>query len=325
MEYINFGKVENVRTSVPVAVNDTVYHIIIDFVPNRPEIFDSFPIDMGKILECPDDYVLCNVSDIVKAQDELLKLKDRVKELEDQLKDAKKESDKRLCEVYMETNATLYSGAYSLIAIGKELEDLKKQAEQMEELEKENQALKDRNGELANRLSFMGDSYSKLEKDLKDLKKENQALKDQNGELEKDRDYWKTRFCSVVADFSDIPELKSAKKKIAELEKELKDLKSKTVAEIRYEWHSDCFSVIYTKCDGTKEVVGMDLAGDIDATSISCRMIPKCSSCVHHMHNPSRFTHDWCYILKGGSGYIRKLSKEESEGPACSDFKARKE
>lgn len=301
MEYINFGKVVNVSTSVPTAIDDATYHIIIDFVPDDPNIFDNFPGNMDEILKHPDDYVLCNIEDIVKTQDEITILreqrikekqafKDRIKELEGQLTNVKKESDKKLCEVYMETNATLYSGAYSLIAIGKELEDLKKQAEQMEELEKENQALKDR-----------------------------------NGELEKDRDYWKTRFCSVVADFSDIPELKSAKKKIAELEKELKDLKSKTIAEVRYEWHSDCFSVIYTKCDGTKEVVGMDLAGDIDATSISCGTIPKCSSCVHHMHNPSRFTHDWCYIPKGGSGYIRKLSKEESEGPACSDFKARKE
>ena len=156
MEYINFGKVENVNASVPVAANDTVYHIIIDFVPNRPEIFDSFPIDMGKILECPDDYVLCNISDIVKAQDEMLKLKDRVKELEGQLKDAKKESDKKLCEAFMETNTALRNGVYRLIAIDKEIEGLKKQAEQMEELEKKNQALKDKNGE---RSRLLEDSF----------------------------------------------------------------------------------------------------------------------------------------------------------------------
>lgn len=66
-----------------------------------------------------------------------------------------------------------------------------------------------------------------------------------------------------------------------------------------------------------------------DAESISHGTIPKCSSCAHYMHTPSRFTHDWCYMpvpnKEGGAGYIRKLNKEEAEGPACADFKARKE
>lgn len=82
IDYINFGNVVNVSTSVPVAIDDSTYHIIIDFVPDDTMIFDNFHDDMAKILKHPDDYVLCNVGDITKAQDELLKLKDRVKELE---------------------------------------------------------------------------------------------------------------------------------------------------------------------------------------------------------------------------------------------------
>ena len=113
---------------------------------------------------------------------------------------------------------------------------------------------------------------------------------------------------------------------INDLKKELKELKSKTVAEARYEWKPNCFAIIYTMCDGSKQTIGMDSSEGIDATSISCGTVPKCSSCAHYMHNPSRFAHDWCYMpipKEGGAGYIRKLNKEEAEGPACSDFKAK--
>lgn len=102
MEYINFGNVVNVSTSVPTAF-DATYHIIIDFIPDCPDIFDEFHDNMAKILKRPDNYVLCDVEDIIKAQDEIavlreqrikdiseLKkenqaLKDRIKELEGEL------------------------------------------------------------------------------------------------------------------------------------------------------------------------------------------------------------------------------------------------
>ena len=74
-------------------------------------------------------------------------------------------------------------------------------------------------------------------------------------------------------------------------------------------------------------LITMDLSGAIDSTSISCGTVPKCSSCAHYMHNPSRSADVWCHkpVSKEGPGTIRRLSTEEAEGPACSDFKARKE
>ena len=135
-----------------------------------------------------------------------------------------------------------------------------------------------------------------------------------------------------MADFSDIPELKSAKKKITELEKELKDLKSKTVAEVRYEWHPDCFSVIYTKCDGTKEVIGMDLADDTDEKSAMgafvCRVfnIPQCKNCKNHRYftNSGHYCHlpDSKHIIPG-MFHVNPLTEEDAEGPACDKFEAK--
>lgn len=173
MEYINFGKVVNVSASVPVTVNDTAYHIIIDFVPNSPEIFDSFHTDMGKILEWPDDYVLCNVSDI----------------------------------------------------------------------------------------------------------------------------------------------------------KELEDLKSKTVAEARYEWKDGGFALIYTMCDGSKKNARMDLSESIDATVISCGTVPKCSSCKNHRYYGKICGH-MCYLpdskcIIPNTFNIFPLTDEEAEGPACDKFVAK--
>ena len=121
-------------------------------------------------------------------------------------------------------------------------------------------------------------------------------------------------------------DLNALKKEYGRVLSELAELKSKTVAEARYEWKPGCFTLIYTMCDGSKQTISMDSSEAIDATSISCGTVPKCSSCAHYMHNPSRFAHDWCYMpvpKEGGAGYIRKLNKEEAEGPACSDFKAK--
>ena len=137
------------------------------------------------------------------------------------------------------------------------------------------------------------------------------------------------QFLKLKADLNDL------KKEYGRVLSELAELKSKTVAEARYEWKPDCFTLIYTMCDGSKQSTGADLSHEhinclcknyVDTESISHGTIPKCSSCSHFMHNPSRFAHDWCYMpvpKEGGAGYIRKLNKEEAEGPACSDFKAK--
>lgn len=122
-------------------------------------------------------------------------------------------------------------------------------------------------------------------------------------------------------------DLNALKKEYGRVLSELADLKSKTIAEARYEWKPNCFTLIYTMCDGSDQTFCMDSSEAISATAISCGTVPKCSSCVYYMHNPSRFAHDWCYkpVSKERTGTIRRLSKEEAEGPACSDFKARKE
>jgi len=107
--------------------------------------------------------------------------------------------------------------------------------------------------------------------------------------------------------------------------KKLEELKSKKVATCTMEAGADGrLKFIYTYANGHTEAANID-GSPIDTESISCGTIPKCSSCAHYMHNPSRYTHDWCYKpvhnKEGGAGYIRKLNKEEAEGPACSDFK----
>lgn len=413
MEYINFGKVVNVSASVPVAANDTVYHIIIDFVPNCPEIFDSFHTDMGKILEWPDDYVLCNVSDIKELEDlgadlnEHIKNLERIKEflingnttlidensklkkeLEDRRADQKKKYDKKLC-----------------------IEDLKKQAEQIEELEKDRDYWKDRFGSVvidvskvleANGVEFTvkaidGNKWNVIidipelneaKKKITDLEQKLEAAKsnvtywyNRKEDEEEFHHYWWHTYNLAVAQAANtgvrifingvdkennvgVIQVKNEKveefeakwsamlqalkekgveviymgeedgkpnidvkiPEIGDLKKELDDLNSKTVAEARYEIKPGCLTLIFTMCDGSEQVFGMDSSEAIDATSISCGTVPKCSSCSHFMHNPSRFAHDWCYMpipKEGGAGYIRKLNKEEAEGPACSDFKAK--
>lgn len=54
------------------------------------------------------------------------------------------------------------------------------------------------------------------------------------------------------------------------LRKELDDLKSKKVAEVRYEYKPDCFAVIYTMRDGSKQTISTDVASDIYAIHIAC-------------------------------------------------------
>lgn len=109
---------------------------------------------------------------------------------------------------------------------------------------------------------------------------------------------------------------------IEDLKREIEALKSRTLDNV--EIRLSCGDIVWTYCDGFVHVS----SGIISADQITTGVIPKCSSCSHFMHNPSRFAHDWCYMTipkEGGAGYIRRLNKEEAEGPACSDFKARKE
>ena len=120
---------------------------------------------------------------------------------------------------------------------------------------------------------------------------------------------------------------------IGDLKKELDDLKSKTVAEVRYEWHSDCFTVIYTKCDGSKQTVGMDLADDTDekrtmgAFVCSAFNIPQCKECKNHRYftNGGHYCHlpDSKHIIPG-MFHVNSLTEEDAEGPACDKFEARK-
>lgn len=260
MEYINFGKVVNVSASVPVAVNDTVYHIIIDFVPNCPEIFDSFHTDMGKILEWPDDYVLCNVSDIKELEDLGADLNEHIKNLE------------RIKEFLINGNATLI--------------------DENSKLKATNQTLKDRIKELEKNLKAANKQLDKMDADIDELKNKNR-----------------------------------------DLEKELAE--SKTFAEVEYKWQSDgSFTVTYTKCDGSKQTIGMDLAND---TGDKCTMgafvcrslnIPQCKNCKNHRYftNGGHFCHlpDSKYKIPG-MFHVNPLTDEEAEGPACNKFEARKE
>ena len=118
---------------------------------------------------------------------------------------------------------------------------------------------------------------------------------------------------------------------ISDLKREIEALKSKTVATCTVETGiGGNLKFIFTYMDGHNEPAHINCLckNYVDAESISHGTVPKCSNCAHYMHNPSRFAHDWCYMpipKEGGAGYIRRLNKEEVEGPACSDFKARKE
>ena len=154
------------------------------------------------------------------------------------------------------------------------------------------------------------------------LESERDELKEQCDILRKDGVLKGQQCLKLKAD------LDALKKEYGRVLSELAELKSENVAEVRYDFRPNCLTIIYTKRDGSKQSISMDSSEAIDATSISCGTVPKCSSCAHYMHNPSRFAHDWCYMpipKEGEAGYIRKLNKEEAEGPACSDFKARKE
>lgn len=165
-------------------------------------------------------------------------------------------------------------------------------------LERERDELKEQCDILRKDGVLKGQQYLKLKEDLNALKKEHGR---------------------VLGEFA------LCRKQAEEDHKKLEELKSRTLDNV--EIRLSCGDIVWTYCDGFVHV-GSGISGKITADEIATGTVPKCSSCARYMHNPSRLAHDWCYVPipeEGGSGYIRKLNKEESEGPACSNFKARKE
>lgn len=373
IEYINLGTIVDIDMEFFTPDDVQGHHITIDFLTNESVIFDRLQNGISKLLTHPNNYLLCDIEDVIQARKEFEGLKKRVEELEDQLANAKKESDKKLCEVYRDSAEIFYKSADKLISIDKMIAELKK----------ENQDLKERNEEGNKHLGFVENNAKFWHGRAK--------------EFEKDRDYWKNRFNSAVTDFSktlaangveftvkaidgnkwnviiDIPELNEAKQKISELEakcnakwsamlqalkekgvevlymgeedgkpnidvkipeidiikKELEDLKSKTVAEARFEWKPNCFTLICTMCDGSKQTTGIDLSESIDATSISCGTVPKCKSCKNHRYYGKIGGHV-CHLpdlkrIIPNTFDIFPLTDEEAEGPACNKFEAKKE
>lgn len=275
---------------------------------------------------------------------------DKEKNVEEQLENLKKDRDywkDRFCSVVTDVSKTLSANGveFTVKAIDgnkwnvgidiPELNEMKSENEllktKVDALEKENQSLKDR---LDQELSFMGDSYTKS--------------------IEKSRDYWEER-CKIFeakheAKWSAM--LQALKEKgvevlymgkegvkpiidvkipeVGDLRKELEDLKSKTVAEARYEFKPGCLTLIYTMCDGSEQVFGMDSSEAIDATAISCgRLVPKCKACKNHRYFANTGGH-YCHLPDSkytipGMFHINSITDEEAEGPACDKFEARKE
>ena len=110
---------------------------------------------------------------------------------------------------------------------------------------------------------------------------------------------------------------------IDDLKKELEALKSRTLDNV--EIRLSCGDIVWTYCDGFVHLSSM-FDATIPADQISTGTVPKCSSCAYYVSG-SRWAHIWCHkpVSKEGPGTVRRLSTEEAEGPACVDFKARKE
>lgn len=107
------------------------------------------------------------------------------------------------------------------------------------------------------------------------------------------------------------------------LKKELETLKSRTLDNV--EIRLSCGDIVWTYCDGFVHV-SSGISGIITADEIATGTVPKCKTCAHYVSG-SRSADVWCHkpISKEGPGRVRRLSTEEAEGPACVDFKARKE
>lgn len=171
--------------------------------------------------------------------------------------------------------------------------------------------------------------------ELKEMKSENEKLKAKADDLFKERGVLQAKLVKYRNELDNLDaDIDALRNKNRDLEKELKDLKSKTVAEVRYEWKPNCFAMICTMCDGRKQTVSMDSAGDTDEKSTMgsfvCRMfnIPQCKNCKNHRYftNGGHYCHlpDSKHIIPG-MFHVNSLTEEEAEGPACDKFEARKE
>lgn len=291
IEPIDFGVVNDITTNVP-SFNECRSTINVEFIPNRPETWINLKKNIHDIFDDPDGYVLCSVNDIVKAQDEILKLQAKVNMLESQLSDTEKDLD-------------------AIVKNAKFWHDREKEVEEeLEDLKKENQTLKAK--------AVINSVYGLTSAEL-------ECVKSENSELKKDLKAANKQLDKMDADIDEL------KNKNRDLEKELAE--SKTFAEVRYEWHPDCFTVIYTKCDGTKETVGMDLADDTDK---KCTMgafvchsfnIPQCKKCKNHRYFANTGGH-YCHLpdskyMIPGMFHVNPLTEEDAEGPACEKFEAR--
>lgn len=231
--------------------------------------------------------------------------------------------------------------------------DFVTRGQELEDLRKENQNLGDSYSKLKKDFEALNASYINrgsriecLELDLKDNKYKDNKYEKLFKHACDMKDYWYSTYYEAVrqswsqgvsiridkVNFKDnVGIVQVNNERAEELKREIEELKSNKVSTCTLEAGADGrLKFIYKYMDGHNESANVDYLCKnlVDADSISHGTIPKCSSCAHYMHNPSRFAHDWCYMpipKEGGAGYIRKLNKEEAEGPACSDFKARKE
>lgn len=210
----------------------------------------------------------------------------------------------------------------------------------LDELQKD---FEDLNAKYINR----GSKIECLELDLRDSKNKDNKYEKLFIEATNMKDYWYSTYYEAVrqswsqgvsiridrANLKDnVGIVQVNNERAEELKKEIEDLKSKKVATATLEACDDGgLKFIYTYMDGHNEAASFaDLCKNyvaFDAESLSHGTVPKCSSCAHYMYKGDPFAHRWCYkaVHKDGPKFIRRLSTEEAEGPACSDFKARKE
>lgn len=192
-----------------------------------------------------------------------------------------------------------------------------------------------------------GSKIECLELDLRDSKNKDNKYEKLFIEATNMKDYWYSTYYEAVrqswnqgvsiridrANLKDnVGIVQVNNERAEELKKELEDLKSKKISTCSLEAGADgVLKFIYTYMDGHNEAAHINCLCKnyvaIDAENISCGTVPKCKSCAHYMHKGDPFAGRWCYkaVHKEGPKFIRRLSTEEAEGPACSDFEARKE
>lgn len=210
----------------------------------------------------------------------------------------------------------------------------------LDELQKD---FEDLNAKYINR----GSKIECLELDLRDSKNKDNKYEKLFIEATNMKDYWYSTYYEAVrqswnqgvsirinrANLKDnVGIVQVNNERAEELKKELEELKSKKVATCTLEAGADGgLTFVYAYMDGHNEAAHINRLCKnlvaVDAESLSHGTVPKCSSCAHYMHKGEPFANRWCYkaVHKEGPKFIRRLSTEEAEGPACSDFKARKE